>query len=593
MISTKMNNSLYKTISALLVAGACFASVSAQSLTESLTVVGKYTPEVIAADRLSVSPSMISLSAPRSLLSSDLTGVSANFAPDALGMPATAWRASKVSDQSRGYLNLRLGSWMNSSLSAGVQAVRNENTGLNFRFQHNSTSLWQAWTLHPAQGVEYSADTRFRYDETVGADLCHRFAGAGTLAADLQYHLAYFNYYATDRGEVSEDRIRAPKQTINDIYARVGWEGTPYGKLTYGLNADVRYFGFRAFYLPLYTNVSDTPLPRMQGERETLLNVGGNVEYRYNDVSAWGVGLEYSGVFNHIEDDVNRLRVLPGYDYRKGNVGLHIGAELAYVHIDREPFYYGTTIEDPSGKNTRRLRVAPDVRFDARSGIAAFSAAIGGGTHLRTLAWAHQMNYYGSPQAGCRDVAYSPIDASMAFTLNPGGRWSVGFEALWRTSLNESCGGFYQLYLNSRKVLPDWEYDGDYQIGRLAGFSVGVSASCDFCRYFSLKAKGNWQPQHDSRGILNGFDRPALTAGVCALSRPTDALSLRLDYNLRAKRYLLDGNISRLNLAADYMINEKLSVGAEFNNLLNRHEMIFPKLPSEALTVNLGFQLLF
>lgn len=320
------------------------------------------------------------------------------------------------------------------------------------------------------------------------------------------------------------------------------------------------------------------------GQRETAVNAGGKLDYKFSKGNSLGIDITYTGIFNnnkeyHMDEDlnVNRLRIVPAYEYNRDNMSLRIGAELAVV----------------SAFDTK-FRVAPDVRFSLRNGITAFSATIGGGTHLRTLAWMHEMDYYSSPLYVCDHAAYSPIDARVALQLNPGGRWTLGLEGLWRTTLDETLGGTYQAYLNFiRLPYSAATYSSIYGQTRIQGFSLGVNAGYEFCRYFGLKGRANWQPQHGKRGILNGFDRPAVTATLSALSHPTEALSISLDYNLRAKRYLVNGNISRLNLSADYRITERLSAGVEFCNLLNRHEMLLPDLPSEGLTVNAGVQLTF
>lgn len=546
----------------------CIGAMKGQSLEESLTVEGTYTPEVIAADRLSATPSIITLTAPESNLSYDLQGVTANFAPDALAMPATGWQTDRLFDTSRGYLNLSLGSWLNASLSAGYAAIRNEDTKLNVWLRHNSTSLWQAWKADPEKGIEYSADRRFRYDERIGADLRHKIANAGTLTADLAYHLGYFNYYATNWKTEGNDEIKAPTQTLNDFHAHAVWKGETSTPLFYSVDADVRYFGYdnayiRTYILPdLFSSMFIEERKEEKGLKETTVNVGGNIGYSFAGGSGLGIGLQYSGVLNSIGNDVNRVKLTPAYEYNRDNMSLRVGAELALVSAE-----------------STRFRVAPDVRFGIRSGIGAFSARIGGGTHLRTLAYMHQMDYYGNPLAGCHDAAYSPIDASIAFQLNPGGKWTFGIDGAWRTTLHETFGGLYQAYLNG---LPN--YGDELTRDRIHGFSVGLNAGYEFSRYFGLKGDFHWQPQHGTTGFLNGFDRPAITVNAAATSSPIDPLTLSLCYELRAKRYLLHGNISRLNFSACYKINEKISIGAELCNLLNRHEYILPDLPTEGFT---------
>ncbi|MDE7345479.1 MAG: hypothetical protein K2N48_01925 [Muribaculaceae bacterium] len=571
-----MKRSFSRHILAFAAVAAITVTASAQSITESVTVEGRYTPDIIPADRLALLPAPISLSAPESPMSYDRRGVTAAFAPDALSMPATGWRSTKAYDTSRGYVDLWLGSWLNSSLSAGIAAIRKDDTRLNVYLQHNSTSLWQAWKGDEGKKI-HAADYRIRYDETIGADMRHHVGGAGILTAGVQYHLGYFNYYTTATQSLVDDHEKAPTQTLNDIHASVGWVGERHNRLTYSADADVRYFAYRSMYLPLVEGFPPYRLIQTQGERETAVNIGGDIKYSLDDSSgngsAIGTGLRYSGVLNSIGNNVNRVEATPGYKLTGRDYSVRFGVNLAVVD---------------NGSKTR-FRIAPDVTFSIRKGFTAFSASIGGGTHLRTLAWMHQMDYYSNPGIGCHEAAYSPIDASLALQLNPGGRWTFGLEGKWTTTLDETFGGLYQALLNNNLATI-----GVYPVsGRIHGFSVAVNAGYEFCRYLALKGKGSWQPQKGSTGILNGFDRPEFTAVLSAESSPIDRLSLKLDYRLRAKRLLLPGNMSRLDLSADYRITDRISVGVELGNLMNRHEEFLPGLPMEGFNAMGGVQIVF
>lgn len=223
---TQMKTRIYSILT-VAAAAAITATAAAQNLEESVTVEGKYTPEIIKTDRLPLLPTPAKLEAPESRLEYDQNGVNANFAPDALPMGATDWRNSKIFNRSKGYVDLRVGSWLNTSLSAGVAAINTADTKLGVALQHNSTSLWQAWK----KDANHAADAakRFRYDERINMALSHRVADAGVLSADVQYHLGYFNYYGTSKGVVEDGRIKAPTQTLNDVYARVGWTGSTSG----------------------------------------------------------------------------------------------------------------------------------------------------------------------------------------------------------------------------------------------------------------------------------------------------------------------------------------------------------------------------
>ena len=533
---------------------------SAQNISESVTVEGRYKPEVIAADRISVLPTALTLKVPDSPMNYDRKGVMAAFAPDALPMEATGWRATKAFDISKGYINVSLGSWLNSSLSAGYNAIKNDNTRLNIYLQHNSTSLWQAWNEDAATGTP-AADKRFRYDETIGADIQQRFGNAGELTAAAQYHYEYFNYYGTAIGPEKQGRIQAPTQNLNDVYANAAWQGTVNENFSYAANADVRYFGYSHAYLPNPYNLSE--IAKEKGTRETSLNIGGKMECKAGKHGTIELGLRYSGVINSIGNDLNRGELLPSYLYSGKIFSMRLGINAALVG---------------NGDNTR-FRIAPDVMFSVRKGILAFTAKAGGGTHFRTLAWAHMYDYYSDPGMGCHQAAYSPIDALMALQLNPGGKWTFGIEGGWRTTLDETFGGYYQSLLNN-KNLPENAFS---ESGNIHGFCLGANAGYKFSKYLALNGKFSWQPQDGSKGYFNGFDRAAFTADISAESSPYEKLSIGLDYRLRAKRLLLPGNFSRLDLRGEYQITDKISVGAEIRNLLNRHEEMLPDLPLEGI----------
>lgn len=555
----------------LMLSAAAIAAITpaalGQNLEESVTVEGKYSPDYIPADRLPLLPSAIALPAPESRMEYDRRGVAADFAPDALSMTATGWRATKNYDDSRGYVALSLGSWLNASLSAGYTAIKTDATTLGVRLQHNSTSLWKAWT--DKAGLP-DADTRRRYDETIGADLRHSFGDAGTLSAGVQYHLGYFNYYSATACGEKDGHFDAPTQTLNDASIRLRWSGPSKGKLLYSASADFRHFGYRAAYTPVITD--HIALAYGKGERESTLNIGGDLFYRLGGDCRIGTGLLYSGVFNAIGNNVNRVQLTPGYDMTGKDYTLHVGVNLAVASAEKT-----------------RFRIAPDVRLDIRKGLCTMTAAVGGGTYLRTLAWMHQMDYYSNPAAGCTEAAYSPIDARLGAQLNPGGKWTAGIEASWRTVLDETLGGTYALLLNG---IYGYE-ESRHQADRIHGFSLALNAGYEFCRYFGLKARATWQPQHGTVGVLNGFDRPVFTLDARAESHPTDRLTIGLDYGLRACRVMMDGNYCDLSLRGEYRVTDRLAVGAELMNLLNRKQQLLPGLPLEGITATAGIQMTF
>lgn len=543
---------------------------AAQSLDENLTVDGKYKADYIAADRLPSIPSAIALTSPESRLEFDRRGVTANFAPDALSMPATGWRARQEPNADKGYVALSLGSWLNASLSAGYAAIDNDRTRLNAWLQHCSTSLWRP------QGADASGGAlprRYVYDETIGADLRHAVGTSGTIEADLRYNLAAFNYYGPR--PLYYEGPENPGQTLNDVYTRVHWASSPAKKFSYTAYADFRYFGYKMTMVQPAGPID--PWCEVEGTREKAINAGGSASYAFNANSRIGAELEYSGVFNTetlflvTDRKVNRAMARPGYDVEGTDWSLHVGAELAYTSGWHDHF-----------------RVAPDVRFDARKGNLALSASIGGGTQLRTAAWAHGQDYYAAPGYACTEAAYSPIDARLALQLNPGGKFTAGIDFGWRSTLDETLDVWHISWWQG------WQSSPRPYNSRLQGFTLGINAGYELSRWFGLKTRASWQPQHGERGYFNGLDRAALTLTAEAASRPSDRLDLHLAYSLRAKRYLLPGStLSNLDFNATYRISRHMAVGIELRNLLNRHQMTLPGILTEGITASAGFQLTF
>lgn len=567
-----MKSRIYRYI-ALAVTVVPAAIASAQTLDESLTVEGTYRPNVIPADRLPLVPDLLQFSAPENRMQFDQSSVTADFAPDALTMPATEWRRLKNYSTTRGYLDFRLGSWLNSSLSAGYAPVRNETTTLNVWLQHNSTSLRESYKKDPDIGVMFDGPRIFRYDETLGVDLSRVFNRAGRLNADVRYHLGYFNYYMAQTGiDEKDERYKSPSQTVNDMSVSLMWAGDKIGKFSYNLNADASYYAYRRDYYwhHLYQEYThEYEFDQRKGQRETVVNVGGTGKYDLSGgKSSVELGILYSGVVNYIGDNVNRIQATPAYIHSFGNTSIRVGVNMAAVDS--------------------KFRVAPDVRLTAATDKMAFTAALGGGTHLRTVAWRRIMDYYDDPAEGCVSAAYTPIEARLALQLNPGGRWTAGVEGLFRNTLNESGWGQYAEELSTHGK------DFGYNRIHIHGFSVAVNAGYEFCKAFALKAKAAWQPQHGNIGILNGFDRPAVTADLSATSNPIDKLSMRLDYQMRVKRQTVPwNNIHRLNFKADYRITDRITVGAELNNILNNKDEALPWVSLDPLNFAVGAQLTF
>ena len=93
---------------------------------QSISVEGKYIPEVIRLDRINAFPRQEKFSLETTPLSYDAKGITASFIPSLYTMPAMGWRDTRKVADNRGYLELGAGSWLNSTLSAGYRFIQTD-----------------------------------------------------------------------------------------------------------------------------------------------------------------------------------------------------------------------------------------------------------------------------------------------------------------------------------------------------------------------------------------------------------------------------------------------------------------------------------
>ena len=614
----------------------CSASAYAQ-FNQSISVEGKYVPEIFRLDRINSFPKQVKFSLDTRPLGYDAKSVPAGFAPNLFPMPATGWNDSREFSDARGYLELGAGSWLNSTLSAGYRFIDDKATTFGIRLQHNSTSLWKPNVSELMQDTKQA-----RYDENIGIYGSHDFEGKGKLSGAIDYHIGNFNYYGFDPQWGAFQIGNAPKvptQTLNDIAARFSWQSpVAADKLSWNAGVGVRYFGYRANYSPFngYLGIIDPDtwtLASTQGCRETDLNLNGGFNLPLSGGSSFGVDLNadiliypkselvagYVGVWN--PENYSVVTLTPYYRFSRERLLVRIGADIDLA------FNAG---EEDGGDNHKYgfLHIAPDVKVDYLAGPVSFYLHALGGTRLNTLASNYERDYYQSPDLGSSCPVYSPLDGSLGATFGPFSGFSAGIDFAFRITRGEYIGGWYQSYMNYGSTtipgLPETAYidrvdrelhynysNSDYY--NLHGFSLGARASYDAGKIFKVEAKGNYQPQNGNNGYFNGYDRPRWTALISAETNPWKGLKFKLAYEYRGVRniyamahytgalvsdsQLLAGyrlpDITYLNFGASYSFTKNFSLWAQADNLLNRHDEILPSLPSQGLRVTGGFSLIF
>lgn len=595
---------------------------------QNIHVEGKYVPEYIGHDRIGVFPRPVRFAMEKSQLDYSLQGVNADFTPNAVPIQATGWQSTRRPADHRGYVELGLGSWLESTLSAGYRIIDTRSSALGVRLQHNSTSLWRP-------DLSARSDQRqWRYDESVGVYGHHNFGEAGRLDAAVDYHLGNFNYYGYDSQYTTiadagmAPDVKVPTQTLNDVAARIAWH-SPYSadRIRWNVGAGVRYFGFRSWYLPLSSNL----LATATGARETDVNLTAGIVFPTSQKSSLGIDLD-ADVLHYADkkwksaafapadalaelDTYGNISLTPYYRFVKWRLNIQLGARLDLT------FNAG-----PENDRYGLLHVAPAIKVDYDAGpVTLFLHALGG-SRLNTLAADWQNDYYRSPDLANTTPVYTPLDAQLGAAFGPFSGFNIGFDVAFRASLGQYFGGFYMPYLNKVDPvlafgLPAKTLDGrqliyDIEPGAksdIHGFSFGLETGYDSGRYFKITARARYQHQNGKAGYFNGYDRPEFTAAVMAESNPWSSLRLKLGYDLRALRmmpvearyadatplnsslivmYRLP-NLSMLNFGASYDVTDNIGVWIQADNLLCRRQYYMPGLPEPGLRLAAGLSFIF
>lgn len=574
---------------------------------QDIDVEGKYTPEYIAMDRIGMFPKPVKFSVEKSSLVYSLHGVNSNFRPDAVPAVATGWNDTRVPDDSRGYLDFGIGSWFNSTLSAGYRIFDEEDATLGIRLQHNSTSLWDP-SFTGNSGYKYEgASKMWRTDESLGIYGSSTFSGVGTLDAAVDYHLGCFDYYGFYPSAGMPENASSPTQTLNDISARLRWSAPASSdNLFWFVGAGVRYFGFRN----MYYNTLPGQLNHISGARETDLYLDAGIAYSTSSKSTIGLDLRadrlgygdgemtaYGEVMPHT---YGAMSLNPYYRFSRANINIRIGVQidLAFNARDAEGRY-------------RTFNIAPDVRLDYRKEAFAVYLNLLGGNSLRTLASFYDKDYYMAPMLSESVPEYSPLDATLGFGLGPFSGFHAGLEFKYRVTHNQSLLGWYQTLISPSSDFPASSAGLSAEIltmqalaatgvYNLSGYSLGINLGYDAGRYFKINAAATYQPQSADHGYFNGIDRAEWTARASVETNPWSSLKFSLTADWRGGRGFLTStdkqtrvlygvpNLFSLNFGASYDVTKKIGVWLQADNLTGRKNFYAPSVPEPGIAFSIG-----
>lgn len=574
-------------------------------LNSSVSVEGEYEPLVIETERLNVFPQGYRFDLPATALSYELQGIVTDFRPDLLTMGVTGRQTAWPWDKRRGFVDFRLGSYLNSRLHAGYYVVSDSVNTLLADLQFRSSSLYR---IHGVP-ADFTKPARKRlYDGTLGLHYSRLVGAEGLLKADASYRIGYFNYYGTTVEKsllpAGDSRVPVPSQTVNQAQASVGYVSSPSTVKGWHAEAAVDYLGYRRLYGPVLSGESS------KGDRETQLTAGAGYAFNFADLNAVAVNakgdfLFYSEPKDWLTADSKRknygvVSLTPSYRYAGDRLSLRAGVDLAVS--------YGVMGYEP---DNAKFHVAPDVdvQYLLPAGIGLFASATGG-VMPSTLQWREQYDRYQMPYMLWNQPIYTPLDARLGINAGSFAGFTGSFALRYVIAKNIPLGGWYQDYLGA--YAPG---SGDFLVNfltprrqtvNLSGYTLELGLQYAFGNMVELGFKGSYTPQDKEDGVFNGFDRPRWVLDAKAAVRPVRKLRIEVGYVYRGVRNCyswaeqkLPGiqpdliafrlpDITDLNAKVTYSLLDNLDIYCRGENLLNRRVDILPGLQSEGLVVSGG-----
>lgn len=585
-----------------------FASYA--QLSGSVSVEGEYQPIIEETERLTTFPAGYRFDLPASILDYDYSGMVTDFRPNLLTMGVTGRQTQWPWQKRRGFVDFRMGSYLNTRLHAGYYILSDSVNTLLADLNYEMS------TLYREHGVpeSFSRPARKRlYDGKLGLHYSRLLGQEGLLSADLNYRAAYFNYYGTTIEKsllpsIGHD-IKSPSQTLNQVKAQVAYTSSPSTVKGWHAEGSVDFLGYRRLYAPVLSGES------VSGERETQLNIGGGYAFNFADVNA--VSIDATGDFLFYSKPKESLSALslplesrnygivsltPSYRLATDALSIRAGVDLAvgYKLMGIEP-------------DDAKFYAAPDIDIQYRSHVGVgLQLNVTGGVTPSTLQLREEFDRYQMPFLLWNQPVYSPVDARIGLNVGPFAGFSAQAGVRYVVARNTPIGGWYQQLLGAWPVAPETVVNYSLttphrQTVNLSGLGVDLNLRYSYGTLLELAFDGSYVPQNGTEGIFNGFDRPRWILTAKGVVKPIKKLKIEVGYDYRGVRrcyawgmqtlpgidpdlnaYRLS-DITDLNARISFSILPNLDIYCRGDNLLNRRVDILPGLQSEGIVISGGF----
>lgn len=275
----------------------------------------------------------------------------------------------------------------------------------------------------------------------------------------------------------------------------------------------------------------------------------------------------------------------------------------------------GARVDLASGTAHDKFNIAPQVKltWNATDVMKVYVSA-DGGTTLNTL----RERFDRTPMApawGVDRLQRVPIRGRAGFSYAPGVGFRAGFEACFQRSigapmmlmeeaLRPQPGDIASVVYAPMNLKGAW-FEGNvgYSIPSFYGLDLDLRMRFNFNKKPVLSVESS-NPYSEEWGMPENPDRTRWALDFSAKATPLEKLSVRLGWQLRTDRMVYyvdhrDGNnynlgaINNLNIAGEYKLNDRMTVGLQLENLLCKRYFIVPGVQSASLTGMLGATICF
>ena len=375
-----MNNKIWKKFLALAMMAGC-SSVSYAQLEGSVSIEGNFDPLIIETERLNTFPQSYRFDLPAANLEYEMTGIVTDFRPGLFTMGVTGRQTDFPGRRRRGFVDFRLGSYLNSRLHAGYNIIADSVSTLSADLQFQSSALYRPHGVPDS----YTRMPRKRlYDGQLGLDYSRIFDGEGLLNAHASYRLGYFNYYGTtvEKALLPDGMYRPdiPSQTVNQADASVSYSSSPSFIRGWHAEGGVNFLSYRRLYGPVL------PGDASKGDRETHLKLGGGYAFPFIEsgalaIDARGDFLFYPekdpsaiGITDYSKKNYGVIAIKPSFRFASQGLSIKAGVDLSLSF---------NAMGKENGSSFGAFHAAPDVAIDYKKPggpVGIFLDATGGVT---------------------------------------------------------------------------------------------------------------------------------------------------------------------------------------------------------------------